>query len=116
MGRPCTCSHILILTITELLVDNASVPAGGPFIVLLPVGGLFIFSPLVDDVSVTTDGPFIFCSTLLEVTADVSLQVCHRGGQPACCSFFFLCDRRVNLRPFFVHSQLHGVEALRGIW
>ena len=24
---------------------------------------------------------------------------------------FFLCDRLVNLQPFFVHSQLHGVEA-----
>ena len=64
MGRPCTCSHILILTITELLVDNASVPAGGPFIVLLPAGGPFIFSALVDDASVTAGGPFIFCSTL----------------------------------------------------
>ena len=79
MGRPCTCSHILILTITELLVDNASVPAGGPFIVLLPAGGPFIFSALVDDASVTAGGPFIFCSTLTlwDVTADVSLQVCH---------------------------------------
>ena len=47
--------YILILTITELLVDNASVPAGGPFTVL----------PLVDNASVTAGGSFIFCSTLL---------------------------------------------------
>ena len=50
-----------ILTITELLVDNASVPAGGLFIVLLPAGGPFIFLPLVDNASVTAGGPFIVC-------------------------------------------------------
>ena len=64
----------IILNVTEL-VDNASVPAGGPFIVLLPAGGPFTFWPLVDNASVTAGGPFIFCSTLLDVTADVSLQV-----------------------------------------
>ena len=53
---------ILIITITELLVDNASVPAGGPFLVLLPAGGPFITSPLVDTASVTAGGPFIFYS------------------------------------------------------
>ena len=58
-----------------MLVDNASVPAGGPFIVLLPAGGPFTFWPLVDNASVTAGGPFIFCSTLLDVTAGVSLQV-----------------------------------------
>ena len=51
---------ILILTVTELLVDNAPVPAGGPFIVLLPAGGPFTFMPLVDNASVTAGGPFIF--------------------------------------------------------
>ena len=45
----------------KLLVDKASVPAGGPFIVLLPAGGPFIFLPLVDKASVTAGGPFIFC-------------------------------------------------------
>ena len=66
-----------MLTITELLVDNVSVPAGGPFNVLLPSAGLS-FWPLVDNDSVTAGGPFIFfCSTLLDVTADVSLKVCH---------------------------------------
>ena len=57
-----TCGYytitILILTNTELLVDNASLPAGGPFIVLLPAGGPFIFLPLVDNASVTAGGPF----------------------------------------------------------
>ena len=54
-----------MLTITELLVDNVSVPAGGPFNVLLPGGGPFTVLPLVDNASVTAGGPFIFCSTLL---------------------------------------------------
>ena len=66
---------ILITTITELLVNNAFVPAGGPFIVLLPTGGPFIFLPLVDNASVTAGGPFIFFSALFDVTADVSFQV-----------------------------------------
>ena len=56
-----------ILSITELLVDNASVPAGGPF----------IFVQLVDNASVAAGGPFIFCSTLLDVTADVRFRFCH---------------------------------------
>ena len=30
---------------------------------------------LVDNASVTAGGPFIFCSTLFDVTADVSFQV-----------------------------------------
>ena len=61
----------------KLLVDNASVPAGGPFIVLLPAGEPFIFLPLVDNASVPAGGPFIFCLTLQLtfrfrfVTADV---------------------------------------------
>ena len=75
-----TCGYytitILILTNTELLVDNASLPAGGPFIVL-PAGGPFILWPLVDNACVTAGALFIFCSTLLDVTADVLLQVCH---------------------------------------
>ena len=82
------------------LVDNASVPAGGPFTVSLPDRRPFIFFPLVDNASVTVGGPFMFCSTLLDVTADVLLQVgavdvLNSGGQPACCSFFFLCDKLV---------------------
>ena len=58
-----TLATVLILTIAELLVDNASVPAGGPFIVLLPAGGPFTFWPLVDNASVTAGGPLRFCST-----------------------------------------------------
>ena len=54
-----------------MLVDNASVPAGGPFIVLLPAGGPFICLPLVDNASVTACGAFIFCSGMVYVTADV---------------------------------------------
>ena len=105
------------------MVDKASVPVGGAFIVLLPAGGPFMCLPPVDNASVTVDGPFIFCSTMLDVTADVvgcwasqkrhtadvSLQVlsavvlCHRrftavdrGGR-ASCSFFFQCVRPVHL-------------------
>ena len=81
-------------TITELLVDNASVTAGGTF---------------------------IFCSTLLDVTADVSLQVCDSWffkQRWATCMLhlFFPYDRYVNLQPFFAHSQLHGVKPILGIW
>ena len=71
-----------MLTITELLVDNASVPAGGPF----------IFFPLVDSASVPAGEPFIFCSAFLDVTADVSLQVWHceiEVGNPHVAGFFF---------------------------
>ena len=64
--------------VMKLLVDKTSVPAGGPFVVLLPAGGPFIFLPLVDNASVTAGGPFKFCSTLLDVKVDVSLQLCHR--------------------------------------
>ena len=70
--------HVHVTTVIEILVDNASVPAGGPFIGLMPAGGLFIFLPLVDNASVTAGGPFKFCSTLLDVKVDVSLQLCHR--------------------------------------
>ena len=83
----------------KLLVDKAFVPAGGSF----------IFLPLVDKASVTAGGPLIFRLTLLNVTADVSLQallhlsffvtadVLDRGGQRASYSFFFRCVRPVNL-------------------
>ena len=46
-------------TITELLVDNVSVAAGEPFLVLLPAGGPFIFWPLVDNASVISGGAHI---------------------------------------------------------
>ena len=54
-----------------MLVDDASVPAGGPFIVLLSAGGPFIFLPLVESASVTAGGPFILFSAMLDVTAGV---------------------------------------------
>ena len=44
---------ILITTMTELLVDKASVHAGGPLILLLPAGRPFVFLPLVDNASET---------------------------------------------------------------
>ena len=46
-------------------------PAGGPFIVLLPAGRPFIFLPLVVNASVTAGGSFVLCSAMLDVTADV---------------------------------------------
>ena len=111
-----------ITTVMELQVDKASVPAGGPFIVLLPAGGPFIFLPLVDKASVTAGGPFIFRSTLLNVTADVlgpfifclmsqltfrcilsqlslfvTADALDRGGQRASCSFVFNASDLINL-------------------
>ena len=63
---------------TELLVDNASVPAGEPFILLLHVGGPFIFQPLVDNASVTAGGPSIFCSTFCQTSQLVfRCRFCH---------------------------------------
>ena len=56
--------YILILTITELLFDNASVPAGGPFTVLAPV----------DNASVTACGPIILCSTACD-TSSVKVDI-----------------------------------------
>ena len=75
----------MMLTITELLIDNASVPSGGPFIVLLHAGGPFIFCPLVDNASVTAGGPSIFCSTLLgpvQTTQKLSEKISENHQEP----------------------------------
>ena len=45
------------------LAGEASVPAGGPFMVLLPAGGPFIYSPLVHNTSVPVGGLFVLYST-----------------------------------------------------
>ena len=57
--------------VSEMLVDNAFVPADEAFIVLFPASGHCIFLPLVVTSSVTAGVPFISCSTSLDVTADV---------------------------------------------
>ena len=54
-----------------MLVDNASVPAGGPFIVLLRDGGPFIILQLVDNASVTAGGPFIFCKIIISYVPNI---------------------------------------------
>ena len=56
-------------------VDNAFVPADEAFIVLFPASGHYIFLPLVVTSSVTAGVPFISCSTSLDVTADVEIEV-----------------------------------------
>ena len=89
----------------ELLVVKAFMPAGGPFIVLLPACGPFIFLPQVDTAFATAGGPFIFCSTsqltfrciLSQLPFFVTAAVLDRGGQRASCSFFFSRVRPVNL-------------------
>ena len=83
----CVIVRIHRTTVMELLVDNASVPAGGPFIVLLPAGGPFVCLPLVDNASVTACGAFIFCSGMVYVTAvgDIFCWCCCRRFDLYCC-------------------------------
>ena len=45
------------------LAGKASVPAGGPCIVLVPVGGPLTFSPLVHKTAVPAGGLFVLYST-----------------------------------------------------
>ena len=68
--RPDSSSYhirVHITTVMKLLVDKASVPAGGPL----------IFLPVVDERFRTCWWVFHTSIILLTVTADVSLQVCH---------------------------------------
>ena len=104
----------------KLLVDKVSVPPGGPFKVLLPAGGPFIFSPLVDKACVSAGGPFIFCHSWRFFAGSVTAVVlCHswrfRLRWPTCILQLFF-PMRHTCQPLYDHSYLHGVKPLREIW
>ena len=67
-----SCNRMIYRTMHQFdAAVTASVPAGGPFIILLPAGGPFMFSRLVRKTSVPVGGLI----HALNATADVSLQV-----------------------------------------